>query len=172
MSSVPPAKATGRSRRWSAALLLLLVVASVAAVAVPVWLIRPFAPQTDRGIAIAYTLRRWAPALTALALAATPLLLMRFWSGARWWSRTLLVLALVPLVGAAWLARFNIFEKMFAPLPQTQTAASEQASWVKPDEPVMAVTVGSDAAAYPVRLVAYHHIVHDVVGGVPIAVTY
>jgi hypothetical protein len=160
------------SRRWSATLLLLLVVVAVAAVAIPVWLIRPFAPQTPDGVAVAYALRRWAPALTALALVGAPLLVLRLWHGARWWSRIAIALALPPLLGAGLLARVNIFEKMFAPLDRPQTSATAEAGWVKPDEPVLAVTLGGDAAAYPVRLVAYHHIVHDVVGGVPIAVTY
>ena len=39
-------------------------------------------------------------------------------------------------------------------------------------DPVLAVTLNGEATAYPVRQVAYHHIVQDVVGGVPVAVTY
>ena len=37
---------------------------------------------------------------------------------------------------------------------------------------MLAVERNGEAAAYPVRQVAYHHIVQDVVGGVPVAVTY
>ncbi len=37
---------------------------------------------------------------------------------------------------------------------------------------VLAVTHSGDAAAYPVRLLAYHHLVHDRVGGKPIVATY
>ena len=29
-----------------------------------------------------------------------------------------------------------------------------------------------EAAAYPIRQLAYHHLVQDIVGGVPIVVTY
>ena len=36
----------------------------------------------------------------------------------------------------------------------------------------VAVERNGEAAAYPVRQLAYHHIVQDVVGGVPIVVTY
>jgi hypothetical protein len=34
------------------------------------------------------------------------------------------------------------------------------------------VKLGGESRAYPVRMMAYHHIVNDVVGGVPIVATY
>ncbi len=37
---------------------------------------------------------------------------------------------------------------------------------------VMAVHLGGEARAYPIRIVSYHHIVNDVVGGLPIVATY
>jgi hypothetical protein len=37
---------------------------------------------------------------------------------------------------------------------------------------VIAVDIKGDAVAYPVRQLAYHHIVQDVVGDTPIVVTY
>jgi len=39
-------------------------------------------------------------------------------------------------------------------------------------EPVIALSVGSDARAYPLRVLIWHEIVNDVVGGTPVAVTY
>jgi hypothetical protein len=41
-----------------------------------------------------------------------------------------------------------------------------------PPEPVVVVEVNGDARAYPVRIMIWHEIVNDVVGGVPVAVTY
>lgn len=153
--------------------LFLLVIFALALVAVPMWLIRPFAPQTAEGIAVAYAMRRWAPLATVAAVAAALLLAAMLWRKARWWSRALTVLAFVPLLGAAWQSRQNIFEsKMFAPLADTRSAPAAEAGWVEEADPVLAVSLHGDAAAYPVRQVSYHHIVHDVVGGVPVAVTY
>lgn len=40
------------------------------------------------------------------------------------------------------------------------------------DEPVIGLAVGDDARAYPLRILVWHEIVNDVVGGVPVAVTY
>jgi hypothetical protein len=50
------------------------------------------------------------------------------------------------------------------------TAASE----VKLDgaEKVVAVRVGGEARAYPIRSMSYHHVVNDVVGGAAIVATY
>lgn len=159
-------------RRLAGLVLLVLTLTALALVALPMWLIRPFAPQTSGGLAAAYALRRAAPWGTVLAAAVALFLAARLWRKARWWSRALLVLAFVPLLGAAWFSRQNIFEKMFAPLTGTASVPAAAATWVEEKDPVLAVALNGEAAAYPVRQVAYHHIVHDVVGGVPVAVTY
>ncbi|MFQ5954696.1 MAG: DUF3179 domain-containing protein [Kiloniellales bacterium] len=41
-----------------------------------------------------------------------------------------------------------------------------------PREPVIALTLNGDMRAYPLRILIWHEIVNDVVGGVPVAVTY
>jgi thiol:disulfide interchange protein len=161
-----------RQNRLAGLFLPALVLAALALVAVPVWLIKPFSPQTPGGLAVAYALRRAAPWGTALLAAAALALAVSMWRRARWWSRALIVLAFILLLGAAWFSRQNIFEKMFAPLGEARSAPAAEAGWVAAGDPVMAVALNGDAAAYPVRQVAYHHIVHDVVGGVPVAVTY
>jgi hypothetical protein len=162
-----------RSRRRSAGIVLfLLVLTALALVAVPVWLIRPFVPQTPRGLAVAFGVRQWAPPATVLILLAGLALVVVLWRGGRWGSRTLAALALVPLLAAVWLARFNVYEKMFSPLGDSRFAPVAAADWVEGGDPVLAVTQGGEAAAYPIRQVAYHHIVQDVVGGVPVAATY
>jgi len=161
-----------RRRRLAGLGLFLLVVLAVVLVAVPVWLIRPFSPQTPDGLAVSYVMRRWAPLATIAAVAIALLLAAMLWRNARWWSRALTVLAFVPLLGAVWASRQNVFEKMFAPLVDPRSAPAAEADWVEEEDPVLAVALNGEAAAYPVRQVAYHHIVEDVVGGVPIAATY
>ena len=173
MSTVERVTSAARSRRrLAAATLVLLAVAAVATVAVPLWLIRPFAPQTPGGIELAFWLRRLAPWVTALAALGGLALAVWLWRGARWWTRVALPVAVALLAGGAWAARQNLFEKMYAPLPATRFAPAAEADWVADDEPVLAVALGGEARAYPVRQLAYHHVVNDVVGGVPIAATY
>lgn len=162
-----------RSRRWVAGLVLFLLIMAVAVMlALPMWLIRPFSPQTPDGIALSFALRRWAPIVTVLILIVGLALTVRLWRGGRWWSRALAVLALVPLGAAAFFSRQNIFEKMFTPVGQVASVPAAEASWVEDGDPVLAVTLNGDAAAYPVRQISYHHIVEDTVGGIHVAVTY
>lgn len=169
MREMPPQSNRTR-RRVAGAVLFLLVLLAIAMVAFPMWLIRPFAPQTPEGLSLSFGLRRWAPIGTVLALVTGLALATGLWRGGRWWSRALVVLALVPLAGSVWLSRQNLFEKMFIPMGTTASVPAVEASSV--GDPVLAVAFNGDAAAYPVRQLAYHHIVQDLVGGVPVAVTY
>jgi len=43
---------------------------------------------------------------------------------------------------------------------------------ISPDDRVIGVAMNGEARAYPIRLLNYHEIVNDVLGGVPIAVVY
>lgn len=45
-------------------------------------------------------------------------------------------------------------------------------AWLKPVEPVIFVQVGGDARAYPIQIVIWHEVVNDIVGGVPVLVTF
>jgi thiol:disulfide interchange protein len=160
------------SRRLAGAFLFLLVLLALAVIAIPMWLIQPFSPQTPEGLSLSYALRRWAPLGTLLALAAGLGVTVWLWRGGRWWSRTACALVLVVLAAAAWASRQNVFEKMFAPLEGARFAAAGEADWVAEADPVMAVERNGEAVAYPVRQLAYHHIVQDVIGGEPVVATY
>ncbi len=134
---------------------------------------QPAKPQSAAAMGLAYALRRLAPAATLLALAAGAALGWRLWGSARWVGRALLAAALLPLGAACWLARQNLFERLFPPLARTGFAQAVAAgAFVDPGDLVLAIQVQGDAAAYPVRQVAYHHVVEDVVGDTPVAVTY
>jgi hypothetical protein len=49
---------------------------------------------------------------------------------------------------------------------------SAAAAWLMPHEPVLALAIAGDARAYPLQILMWHEIVNDVVGGVPVAVTF
>jgi hypothetical protein len=160
------------SRRFGWLLLLLIVFAALAVVILPVWLIQPFRPQTQRGLEISFALRRWSPLITVIALTLSLLFVGALIRGARWWSKGLLVLALLPLLVATWFARQNHFEWMFNPLANSAYAKASEANFVADNDMVLAVERNGEAAAYPIRLMAYHHLVQDVVGGTPLVATY
>ena len=154
-------------------LLPALLVFVILWVATPVFLIMPFKSQTPWMLTVSYFLKRWSPWVTAVGLVIALILTWRLWQvGAGRWQRVLTLLALVPLAGAAWFARQNHFEWMFNPLANAAYAKTSEAGFVDDADIVLAVENNGDAAAYPVRLMAYHHVVHDRVGGTPIVATY
>jgi len=160
-----------RKASWVALLVITLV--ALAMVLAPVWIIQPFKPQSARGLEVSYALRRWSPLVTLLALVFSVILATRLWIGARrWWRKAALVVIFLPLVAAAWFARQNHFEWMFNPLANAAYAKMSEAGFVDDADIVMAVESNGETAAYPVRLMAYHHLVQDVVGGTPIVATY
>jgi MFS family permease len=153
--------------------LLLIIVAALAIVIVPVWIVQPFKPETERGLAMAYTMRHWSPILTIVALVVSLVLVGSLWRRSRrWFARAILIIMLLPLLGATWFARQNHFEWMFNPLAHSSFAKVPDASFVAESDMVLAVDNQGEAVAYPVRLMAYHHVVQDVVGGTPIVATY
>ena len=160
--------------RWLVWLtLLIVVVAAFAMVAAPVWIIQPFKPQTERGLAVSYALRSWSPLLTLIAFVISSALVVWLWRGSRRWiAKIVLAVLLLPVLAASWFARQNHFEWMFNPLKNSAYAKASEASFVGEKDMVLAVENNGEAVAYPVRLMAYHHVVGDTVGGTPIVATY
>lgn len=163
-------KKTTRRLLWLA--LVAVVVGAFAWVFVPVWTIQPFKAQTSEGLNLSYTLRRWSPVVTLVALALSAVLVVVLWRGARWWLRIALVLLVLPVIAVTWFARQNHFEWMFKPLEQSAYVAADKVDFVGDEEMVLAVEVNGDAVAYPIRQLAYHHVVEDTVGGLPVVSTY
>jgi hypothetical protein len=57
-------------------------------------------------------------------------------------------------------------------IDQPRFAPKGETGELPPQEPVIAVAIGGEARAYPLRVMIWHEIVNDVVGGVPIAITW
>lgn len=161
------------SRRVSWLGLVLSLLLALVVVGVPVFLIRPFAPQTPDSLALAFGLRRWSPLVTLGLLVVAGYCASQLWRGsARLWPRIAASLLLLPTLALAWLARQNQFEWMFAPLPDARFVRAADAGFVAPEDMVLAVSLHGEAVAYPVRQLSYHHVVEDAVGKVPIVATY
>lgn len=160
--------------RWRVWLgLVILLAVAIALVLIPMVLIQPFAPQTPGDVALAFALRRWSPVLTLLLGLGVVLLGLRLWRGSsRALPRIAVALAGLAVLASAWMARQDYFEWMFRPLPGARYVPAAQAGFVEPGDMVLAVAQRGDPVAYPVRQLAYHHLVNDSVGGVPIVATY
>lgn len=161
----------GRRAAWAAILVVTLV--GLAVVLAPVWIIQPFKAQSERGLAVSYSMRRWSPLITVAALAVALTLGVWLWRGTRrWWRKAALIVIVVPLLASTWFARQNHFEWMFNPLASASYVKPNDATFMTEPDVVMAVENNGEAVAFPVRLMAYHHVVQDVVGGTPIVATY
>lgn len=160
--------------RWRGILILaVLAAASLLVVGLPVWLIQPFRPQTPRGLEVSFLLRKWAPIATLVFAGVAVLCCLRLWRRSPGLFRRAVMLLLIAVsILPAWVARQNLFEKMFRPLASPSFARAEEASFLESGDRVMGVELNGEAAAYPIRALAYHHLVNDVVGGVPIVATY
>ena len=55
--------------------------------------------------------------------------------------------------------------------PKFVTVAEADA-WLQSQEPIILFEVGDEARAYPLQILTWHEIVNDVVGGVPVTVTF
>ena len=153
------------------ALFALLVVASLAVVLIPAYIIRPFRSQSPEALTLALRLSTWAPVVTLATGLAALLLAIGLLRGARRRQQAVVALGMLLVVASAALARYNYFERYFRPIttPQFEPAAQVQ---LEADEMVLAVRSGNQARAYPIRAMAYHHLVNDTLGGVPLVATY
>jgi hypothetical protein len=160
-------------RRQGLPVLFVPGILALALVAIPAWLIQPFRPQSPRDLAIAFLLRAWSPLLTLVLAGAALLGALWLWPGNPGFRRRAALVLAVLLPGfAAWAARQNHFESMFHPLPRPRFVAAAQAEFLAASDRVLGVALHGEAAAYPVRQLAYHHLVHDRVGGIDLVVTY
>jgi hypothetical protein len=57
-------------------------------------------------------------------------------------------------------------------LDQPAHVAAGGAGWLGPGEPVVGVAAGGSARAYPLRILDWHELVNDTLGGVPLSLTY
>lgn len=159
-------------RRAAWAVLFILTLTVLASVIIPVGVILPFRPQSPGGLVLAYTLRLWSPLLTLVVAGVSVVLVVWLWRGTRWWRKPALAIALILTFTSAWFARQNHFEWMFKPLPNAAYAQASDAGFVSDSDMVLAVENQGEAVAYPIRLMAYHHLVQDTVGGTPLVATY
>jgi hypothetical protein len=140
---------------------------------VPGLIIQPFKAQTPDGVEISFAMRRWSPVITAVLFALNLILIAVSWKHVnRWWKKTVVALLILLSGACTWFARQNYFEWMFNPLPDARYVRASEQKFTKNDDMVLAMEINGDAVAYPVRLLAYHHLVNDTVGGQPIVATY
>jgi Protein of unknown function (DUF3179) len=172
MSTTAPARAITRYRKIASVLCLFVAsLATFALAAYPIYVIRPFREQTPAALERAlWVLMHNKPILLMLACLITVLALL-LWRHVGWVARLLLVPAMGITVLAAVSSWINPYEKMFHPVGEPKFLAANLAA-IDPNDMVIAVTLGGESRAYPIREMGYHHLVNDRLHGLPIVVTY
>jgi nitrate reductase NapE component len=172
-TEVRPNRARSHASTWTPLGLLLFLCVTV--VVFPVIIMRPFVGQAALPLTLALFLQRWAPWITIVGFLSGLMLGARSWAhrGERFaiLKNVLLVAAVASLGLCAWASRLNVYEMRFQPPGSVQLVPVAQAI-VRPDDMVLVVRINGDNRAYPILQMAYHHVVNDVVGGVPIVSTY
>lgn len=154
------------------AVMAVCVAAALFCAAYPLYVIRPFRAQGAEELRAALWVMGIRPAATLLCLGVTAVAAFRLWNRApKRTARAAMAGGILAAGLSAVAARVNVFEMMFHPVAQPAFAPVGQ-SKLEADESVLAVHAGGVARAYPVRAIAYHHIVNDVVGDVALVATY
>ena len=82
------------------------------------------------------------------------------------------VVTILLIVACAALSRVNNLEWIFAPASETQFAAIGQFHDIRDTDMVLGVTLDGESRAYPVRYLAYHHMLNDRIGSIALLPTY
>lgn len=156
-----------------AAILFLLVLVSFALASLPILLTAPFLSQTAVHLKLAYAAARWAPGTTVVLLLAGIALAVTSWrAGLRLWGKVGVTATCVVLALLAQGARLRPAEIRFARITEVVRVPRDRATSIKPSDMVLGVTAGGEAAAYPLPVIAFHHIVNDRLDDEPFVVTY
>ena len=159
----------GRPVSW-----LIFLVSAVAAISlffIPAFVIRPFSYQAPRALALALALRQRAPWATLAGFLICLIFALVLWQSDNLRRKIVISTILVLVAFSAVMSRLNYFEWMFHPIDSPRFE-SESSSKLDGKEMILAVRFADDARAYPISQMAYHHILNDLVAGVPVAVTY
>lgn len=172
MSIANPAPTATRSLNIVPALLLLLAsLASLAYAAYPMYVIRPFRQQTPAALQRALWVLQHNKPLSLILVCLITAVALLLWRRAGWTAKLLLIPAIGIAVVAAASTWINPFEQLFHPLGEPNYLSAGLAK-VDPNDMVIAVSLGGESRAYPIREMGYHHIVNDRLHGLPIVVTY
>ena len=160
-----------RRRPFSWLIFLLSSLATIGLFFIPAYIIRPFSHQALGGLALAMALRQRAPWATLAGFFICLICAFVLWQPDNLRRKIVLSTILLLVAFSAVMSRLNYFEWMFHPIDSPRFEA-ESASKLDGKEMILAVRFADDARAYPISQMAYHHILNDVVAGVPVAVTY
>ena len=149
-----------------AAVVWVCLAIALFCVAYPLYVMRPFRPQGPRELQAALAVLQYREPITITCTMAV--IVAAFASGRRVFAAGTVLLACL----LAWLARVNVYEQiMFHSAGRPQFVDAKEAQ-IDSNDKLIVVKVNGNARAYPIRMMGYHHVVNDDIGGTAIVATY
>ena len=152
-------------------LLTLLTAFSLLLLIYPLAILMPFVSQTPEQLQRALLVFRIAPLVSLVLAMCAAIAVLLAWKRLRSGARFASVALAVIVFAVAALSRVNVYEQMFHPAGAPRFLSMSEAK-IQPADMLIAAGINGESHAYPIREMAYHHVVNDFVGGVPIVATY
>jgi hypothetical protein len=145
--------------------LVALAILIVALIIAPLIIALPPVNQTPAMLATAHLAQALAPFLSvAMAILAA----VQLWRERTWRAGVLLTVALI----FSTLSRMNLLERVFAPARDVMIINAGAFHDIRDTDMVIGVVTGGRSRAYPVRYLAYHHMLNDKLGSFALLPTY
>jgi hypothetical protein len=138
-------------------------------------LLMPIVPSMQMwdSLPLSYALNKGHWIITAAGVLLVVIGLRRAWTDARWWSRTLMVLATLLCVGIHVMYNTKMSAEAMFNEPSVVVRQDRSVESLLADTTVyLWVRQGESIAGYSLDLVAHHHKILDTVGGAHVMVTY
>lgn len=151
--------------------LAALAAAALVLASLPLVILWPLFDQPPALLRLAFLARAHGLTLTLALLAVFVAVAVRGWSSVRPHPGALAAL-LLPVLASVGLKAVNVSELIFAPADGARIAPVADGADIADSDMVLGVSIAGAARAYPVRFLAFHHLINDRLGGVPILPTY
>lgn len=138
----------------------------------PMAVMLPFQAQQNWWITLAHGVAGWGRWVSIGVAVMAVLAAVGIWRAGGWLARTLTVIAVLPAITFAVVSRVNLAEAYFAAAGRADLAMLNDYKEIDEKDMVIGVVIGGEARAYPVRYLAYHHMLNDQLGGRPILPNY
>ena len=142
-----------------------LMLVDIALVATPLFVANPLLTQTPAILAFAHASKTLALVMSVALATFFAIRLGRKWS----WSVAAMIVVSVACVA---ITRMNTLEWIFAPARDAAIAGIASFHDIRDTDMVIGVAIAGESRAYPVRYLAYHHMLNDQLGGTALLPTY
>lgn len=150
--------------------LAALAVANLLVFAAPFYYIMPLVAHRQSLLTLAFWSQRIAPGVAAVSLVCAIWLLRPQWKAGKL-PKTAVPL-FIPILMNLPVGFINPVEWMFAPAEKVRIAPIHQFADIEETDMVIGIMRNGQSRAYPVRYLAYHHMLNDQLGGLPVLPTY